>query len=97
MKAALSKSFARTEAQMDIIHEDAVSPNEESSGFEDEERGHYQNFIPTLADENFGFNDSHSSSEDNQEMDLKLPASIYSHPQQKRLSKKQERELAREE
>ena len=94
VKAALSKSFARTEAQMDIIHEDDISPNEESS-YEDEEKGYkkkYQNFIPSLANENFGFNDSQSSEE---QSDIKLPPSIYSHP--KRLSKKQERELVQEE
>jgi len=27
---------------MDIIHEDAISPNEESSEFEDEERGNME-------------------------------------------------------
>ena len=51
---------------MDIIHEDDISPNEESSEFEDEEKGQmdYQNFIPSLANENFGFNDTNSSIDD---------------------------------
>ena len=82
---------------MDIIHEDAISPNEESSEFEDEERGNmeYQNFIPSLANENFGFNDTNSSIDDSHQTDVKLPSSILSHPN--RMTKQQERELAEEE
>ena len=76
---------------MDVVKEETISPNGESnsSGFEDEEQNNqrYQAFIPSLANENFGIDDDYESSGEEQKSEIKLPPSIYSQINPKRLSK----------